>query len=267
MSADHFIQCDDCGTEFVSFFSGAAMARGCSEQCPNCHSVINTPLLAGDINLDRLSAASEQPMIKEYGEDGYVYMGAGYLAFAIDEPTIRQVYSLYDRNFMHAMATADEYYQSSVKDRQRTIGVITIKTMTAYQRLIDDIVLAIRKTGSTGLLPVKGMHRLEARINALRQILDLTADANDDVHFVALQYLYAYRNCIDHGGGVIDQKFIDKMGSIGNFELETFRLGEPVRIDISTALSFLDSLQQMASKLLLNTQALVKSPRCRASIP
>ncbi len=46
-------------------------------------------------------------MIKQYGEDGYIFLGRGYLASSIQSTSILPVYTAYDRNLQRALDLLD----------------------------------------------------------------------------------------------------------------------------------------------------------------
>jgi len=121
MNANHFIKCLGCGAEFRSFFSGAMMASGCTETCPNCGMRIDTPLLFGERNFSTVQAAPDIPMIRKFGQDGadgYVSMGRGMLQFQITSPPVVTVLASYDRNLSRALDLLDVFYQVETPMKQ-----------------------------------------------------------------------------------------------------------------------------------------------------
>src|SRR4051794_2935834 len=135
MDASAFIRCDNCGVEFRSGFAslGAVLVAGCVEQCPACKMPVNTPLIAGGRNFERLRRQFEEPMVRDYGDDGYVFMGKGALASSIVSAMVRPIHDAYDRNLHRALDLLELFERVEVEYRQLILGTVVNSTMTAYE--------------------------------------------------------------------------------------------------------------------------------------
>lgn len=254
MNANHFINCVGCGAEFPSFFSGAEMAIGCTEMCPRCGMRIDTPLLFGERNFSTLQAASDIPMIREFGQDGAdgsVFMGRGILHFQITSPPVVTVLASYNRNISRALDLLDISYQVETPMRQVVLSTVYMSVMTSYECLTDDLLKCMIMHD---LLPAqKGRPSLHERRTHLFKTLGY--EIND--HITALRYLYAFRNCLTHNAGLADESFAENIRKIDSNSklLSQYPLGVPLHLDAPTVTSFADSLQKVAHSLFPLLQA------------
>lgn len=254
---NHFIKCGKCGVEFMSMFAGASSVIGCAERCPNCKAKVPTPLFSNQDNFDSFQRASQEPMIREYGEegkDGYVLMVKNHLAFSVRSPSLIPIYAAYDRNIFRTLDLIDVFYEMSTERKQVILSTIYISTMTAYECLTEDLLKAIYKDRIA--VPPKGRTALWER----RKHLFETLNFNIDGHTMALRYLYAFRNCLTHNAGVVDDDFLKNIKRIGMVpqQLSGYSTGQPLILDALTATSFANSLQETALRLFNCAQALYK---------
>ena len=261
MSASTFIRCGNCGVEFQSMFAGFALVRGSTERCPDCREAVNTPLLAGDVNFDRLQKQLQEPMVRTYGDDGYIFMGAGRLASSIESIAIAPVFASYDRNLNRALDLLDLFENVAKERLQLILGTVLIATMTAYECLTDDVMGALVKAG----IPVGGMAgNLHQRREGVLKALGLPIV---DEHLKALRYAYEIRNCLTHSAGVIDDAFIKKVAKLGDVpELTAPGPGTPLVLHRSMATSFLDSLQLLASSILTKAEEIAQKQERSAGL-
>lgn len=261
MTYSHLIQCACCGAEFRSAFSGAALAVGCQEACPSCGNAVATPLLSGDLNFDLVKNRFQEPILRDYGEDGYVFMGGGDLFSRISTPSIRAVHIAYDRNLHRALELLEIFEIVGVERRQLILSTVVLGTMTAYECLVGDLLLALKDFGVSGIRKLRGRPTFGERRDAVLEALSCPID---NPHVVALRYLYEIRNCLTHKAGIVDDEFILRVQKIGNFPRLTDRgPGEPLILEKGTATSFLDSLQQLASALLIRAERIADSSRIK----
>lgn len=254
MNANHFIKCVGCGAEFQSLLSGAVLAIGCTEMCPFCGTRVDTPVLSGDRNFSRLQAASGIPMIREFGQDGadgYVFMGRGRLQFEITSPPVVTVLASYDRNISRALDLLDIFYKIETEMRQVVLSTVYISVMTSYECLTDDLLKCMRDHDLVSAQ--KGRPSLHERRTHLFKALGYMTNG----HITALRYLYAFRNCLTHNAGLIDEEFVRNIKKIDPSSklLSQYQLGAPLHLEASTATSFADSLQQVAHSLFPLLQA------------
>ena len=254
MSSNSFIRCPNCGVEFRSFAAEAAIAIGCSEQCPSCRTIVATPFFSGGRNMDRLQEQFQLPMIKQYGEDGYIFLGRGYLASSIQSTSILPVYTAYDRNLQRALDLLDLFDVVGLERAQLILSTVINATMTAYECLTDDThKVLVRIHPRTKSAPRMGLReKREAVLSALElPIIDGGA--------ISLRYAYEIRNCLTHSAGVIDDQFIKNVRKIGDIpELTAPGVGAPLVLHRSMTTSFLDTLQHFASRILTKTEELAK---------
>lgn len=224
------------------------MAIGNIEQCPRCKAIVATPTILGGHNADSLERAAQDPMHRQYGEggkDGAVFMGRGELAYTVRSPILVPVFASYDRNIRRALDLLDVFYEIRKEHEQVQLSAVYILTMTAYECLTDDLLKTLQ---SNSLAPeVTGRSTLHSR----RELVFMTLGFTADDHVTALRYLYAFRNCLTHNAGVVDQEFIDNLKRIGPIPpiLSTCTVGDPLVLEASTATSFADSLQVLAHQL------------------
>lgn len=255
MHPSHFIHCSSCGFEFQSVFAGAVLVRNSAQGCPSCGTVIQTPFIAGGENFDLINQRIKEPMIKDYGDDGYVFMGMGQLFFTIKSPAIKNIHAVYDRNVHRALDLIDLIDTSTPAYTQTLLGSAVLATMTAYECLIDGLLKALRELKDPSASKLKPRPSLADRRTA---VLDALKHNHKDAHVIALQYLYEFRNCLTHKAGIVDEALIAKIDRIGRTSY-AFSAGTPLPLHRSWAISFLDSLQQLATVLLEKADGLAQS--------
>jgi len=212
--------------------------------------MVNTPTLAGGQNFALLQKQFREPMLRTYGDDGYIFMGGGRLASTIQSVALIPVHASYDRNLNRALDLLDLFETVGNERSQLILGTVMIATMTAYECLTDDVRGALLKLGAiVANKPKMNLHeRRESVLNTLGM-------ATTDPHLTALKYAYEIRNCLTHNAGVIDEAFIRKIQKIGDVpELTASGSGTPLVLNRSMMTSFIDSLQHLASVILTRAE-------------
>ena len=115
--------------------------------------------------------------------------------------------------------------------------------MTAYECLIDDLLKVL--TEFNFLPKSKRKYPFDERKISLFTEIAFSVDKNDD----ALKYLYAYRNCLTHNAGIVDDNMINKISRIGPLR-DGPKVGHPLVLTPSVATSFANSVQLTAHRLL-----------------
>jgi len=200
----------------------------------------------------RAEEASSQPMIENFGEDGYIWLGAGMFVFAIQNENLIHARSGYLRNIDRAISLIKSAANASKKDRGIFLGPAFIAIMTAYEVLIDELLESLSTKFSE--IKQKNPNTRRTKIELLLNLLIFPYSELKEllVHTKALEYLSAFRNCIAHNGGVIDKIFLRRMSDIP--DIRNLPLGIPAPLELSVATSFADSCQRAAFALLKKTQ-------------
>jgi hypothetical protein len=76
-----------------------------------------------------------------------------------------------------------------------------------------------------------------------------------------MEYLYAFRNCLTHNAGIVDEALLEKLQKINPAcdLLTSNNIGQPLILDASTATSFADSVQHIARSLLVAAQGMCET--------
>lgn len=249
------ITCQECGSEFRSAFSGGAMVRGCVEQCPSCRTSVATPTSIGVYNFDLLERSISEPMTRLYGDngaDGYIFMGRGELQFSIRSPILISVLAAYERNIHRALDLIDVYYQVEIGKKQVLLSAIYISIMTAYECLTDDLFTKLLSHGLAKSISEKRPN-LRIRRDNLFQIMRTPPPTECTT---SLEYLYAFRNCLTHNAGIIDNDLISNLQRIDSNSTQFYleNIGCPLVLDVSSAISFADAAQHIAYSLFTMSQ-------------
>ena len=254
-NANHIMKCKDCGAEFKSRFAGATSAFGCIEDCPHCLKPFSTPVLIGGINYDYLQRALNDPINRNFGaggQDGYVYMGKGELLGVLHSELIIPVYAAYDRNIRRALDLLDLHEGVATAQAQVLLSAVYILTMTACEGLIVGLLSALESKGLVPPTPKpkKGNITLKVRREHLFASLGISIDT------LPLDHLYWFRNCLAHNAGIVDEKSMNGLKSLGAIpqELQSLSVGSPLVLTALIATTLADFLQHTARELFIAAQ-------------
>jgi uncharacterized protein YutE (UPF0331/DUF86 family) len=151
-----------------------------------------------------------------------------------------------------ALELLDLLYEVSIDRKQLILATIFITTVTAYECLTDDLLKALRELGLAS--PIRDRAKSHERREHLFGALGFKSEG----HVRALRYLSAFRNCLTHSAGVVDDEFLENIKRIDPVpqQLSAYGVGQPLVLEASAATSFADSLQQLADHLLTIAQKL-----------
>lgn len=261
LNSDAIVICHECGFEFVSIVVVAQTAIGCSEVCHRCRNAIESPTLVGGINTAVFGA--KPPMIRDYGEHGYVYLGAGLTETVVQDRDLVPIRAAYSRNINRVLALLD-LAELATKDKVPKISMpallasALILARTSYEILIADLfqVLSGRLEPSLAQ-PEKAIekeNKLFKIVNAEQKFENFKA------HRAAIKYVSIVRNALTHAGGFVDHKFIADYSRLkeeqpGNWP--AYREGDVLGFDLSVVTSLCDSVQQISHFALRAAQELL----------
>lgn len=249
LNSDAIVICHECGFEFVSIAVVAHAAIGCSEACPRCRTAIESPTLVGGMNTAVFGA--KPPMIRDYGEHGYVYLGAGLTEAVVQDRELIPIRAAYSRNINRVLTLLDlvELVTKGAVPKNCLPALLAsalILTRTSYEILVIDLfqVLSMRLEPS---LP-QPERAIEKEDKLFKIVCAEEKLRNFKAHRAAIKYVNIVRNALTHAGGFVDHKFIADYSRLqeeqpGNWP--AYREGDVLGFDLSVVTSLCDSVQQI----------------------
>jgi len=202
-------------------------------------------------------------MIRQFNDRDYIYLGRGFPEYGIQHHLVIPIRAAYTRNMDRVFVLFDVFEECESKNgnKERIPSILAttmILSWTSYECLVNDLFNLLNDKLS--------LTKNASKFRYFGQREDLVADCVADYfvdkkssygHKRALKYLYLYRNTLAHNGGFVNKKFREKIREINNKStnhLEQLNDGDLLPVDLSSATSLTDSVQQLSHSYLEASQ-------------
>lgn len=258
MTIGEYVTCKFCGHEHripEMFLEDGGSAFGVSLNSCICGKPVPIPMFIEGRNTERLVAAQREPLLRDYGDDGSVFMGGDFIAYQLTNEALARVHSVYSRNRQRVLDLFDLYQVVELSKRRCLIDSSCVMIATAYEVLTDDLFALLREAEVSRLSGAKIGQTVGERRMLLLEALKLADHPEWEPHIRSLRYMLEFRHCLAHQAGICDQKLLNQTNKLGDATM--VQVGEPLNLPFSATISFLDSLQRMAPEFLERADKLV----------
>ncbi len=199
-------------------------------------------------------------MIRDYGEHGYIYLGAGLTELVVQDRELVYIRAAYSRNINRVLKLLDLVEAADIgngpKDSMPALlASALILTRTSYEVLVGDLFQLLSNRLEPSLEQPK---KLKEREDKLFLFVNAAAEFDDfEAHRAAIKYMNIVRNALTHAGGFIDQKFMSDYSSLIKERPDNWpihREGEILGFNLGVVTSLCDSVQQVCHLALRTAQ-------------